>query len=111
MIRVADRLGMLPYIARERDRFADAVALRVAPRMSGLSCTERQDLMRSLADTVTGIVVVAIHRQPVPSSGAIARDAADAAWGIARTRLERMAELGEPSSDDEAGPGNPGRVA
>ncbi len=91
VIRLADRLGLLPRVATERDRFADAVAERFARYAPDTAPEVRRAAMRAVADAVTGIVVVAVFRSAEPAVDSVARAASDAAWGILRSHLERPA--------------------
>jgi len=90
VIRWAERLGQLPHVSRERDRFADAVAARVERWAPEMSSGERSALLRRVADAVTGVVVVSIHRAPVPPTEEVVTAAGDAAWGIVKVHRERL---------------------
>jgi AcrR family transcriptional regulator len=89
------RLGLLPTVHRERDRFAEALLLRAAT-IGHRSVAEEVATFRAIADAVTGIVISELFRDSTPASRAtIATLAGDAAWGIyvARTGAQ---ESGDP---------------
>jgi AcrR family transcriptional regulator len=54
VIRLADRLGLVPHIVRERDRFSDAVAARAERFCPEMSPESRVKMMRAAADALTG---------------------------------------------------------
>lgn len=87
--RIIDRLGLGGYVVRERDRFADAVAVRAARFLPEVSPEGRSVMMRAVADAVTGIVFVAAFRAPPPPTDEVAQLAGDVAWGVVRAHLER----------------------
>jgi AcrR family transcriptional regulator len=80
------RLGLLPTIHRERDRFAEALLVR-ARALGHRSAPEEVTTFRAIADAVTGIVISELFRDSTPASRtAIAALAGDAAWGIYAAR-------------------------
>lgn len=89
VIRVADRLELLGPIARERDRFAEAIAERLAPHVPSLGPEARSAAVRAMADAGMGVVVVSLHRSPLPPTDDVARAVGDAAWALLTLHLSR----------------------
>jgi AcrR family transcriptional regulator len=89
VVRLIDRLGLNAHVVRERDRFADAVALRTARLTPDMSPAARSAMMRAAADGVTGVVFVSAFRAPPPPVDDVARAAGDVAWGVIRAHLDR----------------------
>jgi AcrR family transcriptional regulator len=89
VIRVADRLDLLGPIATERDRFADAIATRLAPHTPALGPEARASAVRAMADAGMGVVVVSLHRSPVPPVDEVAHAVGDVAWAILSLHLAR----------------------
>lgn len=89
LVLIGLRLGFMPHIARERDRFADAVSERMERFMPDVPAARRDAMMRAVSDAVMGVVVVAAHRDPPPPMHEVERAAADAAWGVLRVHLGR----------------------
>lgn len=89
VIRLADRLGLLSHIGRERDRFADALAVRVqrfVPEMPPAACAT---MMRAASDALTGIVVVSLFRPSPAPLDDVVRLAGDVGWGVIQAHLQR----------------------
>jgi|GEM_PF-3889363 len=83
------RLGLLPAIHRERDRFAEALLLRARP-LGHVPAPEDAATFRALADAVTGIVISELFRESTPATrAAIAPLAGDVAWGIYAARTAK----------------------
>lgn len=89
VIRVADRLALLGPIAVERDRFADAIAERLAPHTPTLGAEARAAAVRAMADAGMGVVVVSLHRSPLPPTDDVAQAVGDVAWAILALHLGR----------------------
>lgn len=90
------RLGLLPTIHRERDRFAEALLVR-ARTLGHRSAPGEVATFRAIADAVTGIVISELFRDSTPASRtAIATLAGDAAWGIYAARTGPR-ESGDPN--------------
>jgi AcrR family transcriptional regulator len=92
LIRLIDRLGLVSVVARERDRFADAIAERIARFTPDMTEGERRTAMRAVADAVTGVVVLSAFRDPVPPVEDVVRAGGDAAWGVLEARRARTAD-------------------
>lgn len=93
VIRLADRLGFLPLVGRERDRFADVLAERAAPFVPEMSVESRRAMTRAACDALVGVMVVALFRTPMPSVDDIARAAGDAGWGVIQAHRKRAKRL------------------
>jgi AcrR family transcriptional regulator len=89
LVRVADHLDLASYISHERDRFAELLAGRIERYTPQMRSEARLAMMRAAADAVTGVVVLAVYRDPIPSLPAIEEAATDAAWGVISLHLAR----------------------
>jgi AcrR family transcriptional regulator len=92
IIRLTERLGLIGEVTRERDRFAQALTVRVARFTQHMSDEARTDMMRAVADALMGVVVVSVHRSPIPATSDVSRAGADVAWAITRLHTERALE-------------------
>jgi AcrR family transcriptional regulator len=91
VVRLADRLGLLPRVAEERDRFADLVADRAASFLPSMSPDLRRAAFRAGSDAVVGVLIVSLFRTPMPAVDDVSRAAGDASWGVVRLHVERAA--------------------
>ena len=66
VVDTIDRLGLVQQVHRERDRFADTETERVSPLMPAVPEPVRVAAMRAVFDGVTGVVIAAVYRSPVP---------------------------------------------
>ncbi|MFT3764901.1 MAG: TetR/AcrR family transcriptional regulator [Minicystis sp.] len=98
IIRIADRLGLLPYVYRERERFAAALSdhtMRFTPDMPR---AEHEAMVRAVADALTGLVVVSAYRSPEAPLAEIERAAGDVAWGVVLVHLGRAGGAGDQAT-------------
>ena len=86
VLRVALRLGLLPMLQDDRDRFAREMARRCAELVPTAPKDAVEATMRDVADIVMGMVFADLFRKEQDASGVAVR-AGDAAWALVRDRL------------------------
>lgn len=86
VVAAIGRLGLMPVVDRERDRFAALLAERAARMLPDAAPERLQRTMELVADGATGIVIAAAGREPPATTEVVAGELLDVALGIIRRR-------------------------
>ena len=80
------RLGLMPMIVRERDRFADELAKRLLPFMPGVDLPSLERTARVACDACMGLATSELYRDPPSPEAVVEAEMFDISLGLLRAR-------------------------
>ena len=89
-VRTMLRFGRLPHVTAVRDRFVDAVARHMGPRLPGLTHEELIASARAITDMTMGVVVSELYRGASPERGDAQRAAVERTVAAEIEHLRRL---------------------